>query len=134
MKYKISKIFFFALIMTECVTAQEIACFQLDPFGGGGILPAGDQWSTYPAYGKLFGSIRLEAQRDGIADYELLKLLEITHPEEAQSIARSTIYDFDRYDSNVELFRKKRIKILELLSGTYSGTLKNEVLTPLIPR
>ncbi|MDR2148685.1 MAG: DUF4091 domain-containing protein [Tannerella sp.] len=83
---------------------------------GGNILPGGDSWITYPADGKLFGSIRFDAMRDGIADYELLKLLEKTHPEEAREIARTHVYRFDWYDNNIAAFRQKRIKLLELLS------------------
>ncbi len=82
---------------------------------GGNILPAGDSWITYPAFGKLYGSIRFEAMRDGIADYELLKLLEKTKPEEAKEIARTLVYRFDWYDNNVAAFRQKRIKLLEML-------------------
>lgn len=43
---------------------------------GGNTLPGGDSWIVYPNNGKLYGSIRLEAMRDGIADYTLLKMLE----------------------------------------------------------
>lgn len=82
----------------------------------GGILPAGDSWITYPGYGKLYGSIRFEAMRDGIADYELLKLLEEKYPDEAKELARTIVYGFDHYDINIKSFREKRVKILTLLS------------------
>ena len=95
-----------------------------DPYGettranteGGNTLPAGDSWIVYPAYGQLYGSIRFEAMRDGIADFELLKLLEKTQPEEAGEMARTLVYRFDLYDNNIASFRQKRIKLLELLS------------------
>ena len=45
-----------------------------------GKLPAGDANITYPGYRKLYSSIRLEAMRDGIYDYELLKMLERKNP------------------------------------------------------
>ena len=35
-----------------------------------GKLPAGDANITYPGYRKLYSSIRLEAMRDGIYDYD----------------------------------------------------------------
>jgi len=83
---------------------------------GGNILPGGDTFIIYPAYRKVNISIRLVAVRDGIRDYELLKLLEKKYPDQAKEIARTVVYNFDRYDCNVKSFREKRIKILTLLS------------------
>ena len=78
--------------------------------------PAGDAWIVYPAEGKLYSSIRLAAMRDGIADYELLKLLEQNSPDKAKELAGVLIKDFDLYDSNVRRFRQTRLKLLEWLS------------------
>lgn len=83
---------------------------------GGNTLPGGDSWIVYPAPGKVYGSIRFEAMRDGIADYELLKLLEKKQPDVAKEMARTLVYQFNLYDNNVASFRAKRIKLLELLS------------------
>ena len=82
----------------------------------GNVLPGGDAWIVYPGYRTLLPSIRLEAMRDGIVDYELLKRLEQTHPEEAKELARQVVYRFDLYDMNIEAFRDKRRRILTLLS------------------
>jgi len=82
---------------------------------GGNTLPGGDSWIIYPTDGKVFGSIRFEAMRDGIADYELLKLLEHTMPDEAREMARTLVYRFDLYDNNVAAFRQKRITLLKML-------------------
>ncbi|MDD4591538.1 MAG: DUF4091 domain-containing protein [Parabacteroides sp.] len=79
-------------------------------------LPAGDASIVYPAYGKVYSSIRLAAMRDGIADYELLKLLEQKAPEKAQNLVREVIKDVDNYDSNVYNFRQTRLRLLEYLS------------------
>ena len=95
-----------------------------DPFGettgiqteSGTILPAGDAWITYPGKGKILSSIRLEAMRDGIVDYELLKMLQEKHPAEAAEIARQVVYRFDYYDTYIKDFRAKRQHILEMLS------------------
>lgn len=81
-----------------------------------GSLPAGDGSIVYPAYGKVYSSIRLAAMRDGIADYELLKLLEQKAPDKAKNLARDVIRDVDNYDSNVRKFRQTRLKLLEWLS------------------
>ena len=78
--------------------------------------PAGDSWIVYPAEGKVYSSIRLAAMRDGIADYELLKLLEQKSPDKAKQLASEIILDFNKYDSNIRKFRLTRLKLLKLLS------------------
>ncbi len=82
----------------------------------GNILPGGDSYIVYPGYGKLYGSIRLETMRDGIDDYELLKMLEKKYPVKAKELCRQEVYRFDLYDTDIKSFRDKRKKILELLS------------------
>ena len=82
----------------------------------GNVLPGGDCWISYPAKGEIYPSIRLEAMRDGIVDYELLKMYAEKYPKEAEEIARVTVYNFEHYDTNIGEFRKKRRKILEDLS------------------
>ena len=54
--------------------------------------------------------------RDGIFDYELLRMLEDKYPDKAKELARQVVYHFDLYDMNVSAFRGKRKEILELLS------------------
>lgn len=96
-----------------------------DPFGdvsgiievSCNVLPAGDSHIVYPGNMELYSSIRLEAMRDGICDYELLKMLEDKNPELASQIAGSVVAGFDLYDCNVQSFRDKRIKILTALSN-----------------
>ena len=79
-------------------------------------FPAGDAWIIYPFEGKVYSSMRLAAMRDGIADYELLKLLEQKSPEKAKELARTLIKDFNSYDSNIQTFRQTRLKLLKWLS------------------
>jgi len=79
--------------------------------------PGGDCWTVYPAYGKVKSSIRLEAMLDGIRDYELLKLLEQKSPDKAKELAASIVKDFDRYQSNIRIFRATRLKLLEACSS-----------------
>lgn len=83
---------------------------------GGGILPAGDAYIVYPGYGKLYSSIRLEAMRDGIYDYELLKMLARRQPERAKDLCRQVVIDFSVYDTEIRSFRNKRKLMLEWLS------------------
>jgi len=95
-----------------------------DPFGeqtgiqyeGGNILPGGDSWIIYPKDGKLFSSIRYDAMRDGIVDYELFRMLEKKNPAMAKDIIDKVIYTFERYDNNIEAFRIHRRHLMELLS------------------
>ncbi len=82
----------------------------------GNVLPGGDSWIMYPGDKKINSSVRLEAMRDGIVDYELLKMLKARYPEEAAELARQVVYRFDHYDTNIEAFREKRKNILSLLS------------------
>lgn len=82
----------------------------------GNILPGGDCWICYPAYKSIFPSIRLEAMRDGIVDYELLKMYSERFPEKASEMVRTTVYGFEHYDINIGEFRKKRRQMLQDLS------------------
>ena len=66
------------------------------------------QWIVYPRDGKLLSSIRLEAMRDGIGDYELLSMLAERNAAAAQKLAAETILDFNRYDTDVARFRAWR--------------------------
>ncbi|MDR1666437.1 MAG: DUF4091 domain-containing protein [Bacteroidales bacterium] len=80
-----------------------------------GRLPAGDNCIVYPGYGKLYTSIRFEAMRDGIDDYQLLTMLEAKNPNAAKTLAGSVILNFNEYDNSVTFFRKVRKRLLEQL-------------------
>jgi glycosyl hydrolase family 123 len=82
----------------------------------GNIMPGGDAFITYPGNGKILSSIRLEAMRDGIVDYELLKLLEEKKPAIAKEICRQVVYEFAKYDTDIKSFRAKRKFILQQLA------------------
>lgn len=82
----------------------------------GNVLPGGDSWIVYPYNGKLFGSLRLEAMRDGIADYTLLKMLEKKDPDLAKELCRQVCFHWTLYDTEGDHFRKIRQKILVNLS------------------
>ena len=82
----------------------------------GNIMPGGDAFITYPAKGEILSSIRLEAMRDGIFDYELLQMLAKNNPAAANEICRQVVYGFAKYDTDIKGFREKRKVILTLLS------------------
>lgn len=81
-----------------------------------GKLPAGDHAIIYPGYRKIYSSIRYEAERDGIDDYQLLRMLEKKDPEKAKALADGIILNFDSYDGSIPFFRKTRKELLEALS------------------
>jgi hypothetical protein len=81
----------------------------------GTYLPAGDAWIVYPGETGPIDSIRFEAMRDGIADYELLCVLGDRNPEAARAIAARHVLDFDRYALDLSAFRETRRELLRLL-------------------
>lgn len=91
----------------------ETAAIQPD----GLVLPAGDAWVVYPYKKHLIPSIRLEAMRDGIIDYELLRLLEKKNPELAMKLTNKLVYDFDKYDTDIVHFRSIRKQLLNALEN-----------------
>jgi hypothetical protein len=82
-------------------------------------LPGGDQWIVYPRNGQLLSSIRLEAMRDGIGDYELLSMLAERDSVLAQKLATETILDFNRYDTDIARFRTRRLQLLECVRDNF---------------
>lgn len=82
----------------------------------GNVLPGGDSWISYPAKGEIYPSIRLESMRDGIVDYELLKIYAQKHPKKINDLVGTSVYNFEHYDTDIASFRKKRREILVALS------------------
>ncbi|MCX6621884.1 MAG: DUF4091 domain-containing protein, partial [Acidobacteria bacterium] len=78
------------------------------------LLPAGDNAIVYPWPEKytVLSSIRLEAMRDGIEDYELLVALSKRDPERARRLARQAIPQFTDYVRDVGAFRKLHEELL----------------------
>ena len=83
------------------------------PHGGGTRLPAGDTHVVYPGKKGPWSSLRLEAQREGCEDYELLRRLREQSPKEAAAIIRKAIRGFDKYTRDVKTFRAARKALLE---------------------
>jgi hypothetical protein len=75
-------------------------------------LPPGDNCIVYPGPDGPLDSIRFEAMRDGIEDYELLRLLAERDPEAAHAICGQIIRNFDDYDLDPTAFRIARRKLL----------------------
>lgn len=83
---------------------------------GNSILPGGDSWIVYPSKsGKIFGSLRLLAMRDGINDYYLLEMLYKKDPKMATRICNRIVYDWTLYNLNTNYFYKVRHLLLQTL-------------------
>ena len=93
-----------------------------DPFqqsvvahGGSNSLPAGDTHVIYPGKGAPWSSLRFEAQREGLEDYELLKQLKAKDPKAAARILARAFRSYDDYTKETRTFRSARKALLEAL-------------------
>jgi hypothetical protein len=80
------------------------------------VLPPGDCGIVYPGPRGPLSSIRFEAMRDGIADYELLRELAAKDPAMAQRLTGAVIRDFNDYELDIAHFRKTRIRLLDAVA------------------
>jgi hypothetical protein len=82
------------------------------------LLPPGDAFIVYPdrANRSVFSSIRLEAMREGIEDYELLQILRQKNPAEADRLSQAAISSFTEYVRDPAEFRRIERRLLEGLS------------------
>lgn len=96
-------------------TADSPFTHTTRPHGGPPYLPAGDAWVVYPGKEGPLDSIRFEAMRDGIADYELLSLLAEKDKAAADRLSAKHVLDFDKYETDVKGFRKTRRTLLKKL-------------------
>ncbi len=94
-----------------------------DPFaqsvvdhGGHNELPAGDTHIVYPGRGEPWSSVRLEAQREGCEDFELLRLLGRRDPRRQRAIVGQVIRGFDDYTKQPAVLRQARRALLAALA------------------
>ncbi|HEX5483308.1 MAG TPA: glycoside hydrolase domain-containing protein [Terriglobia bacterium] len=82
------------------------------------LLPPGDAFIVYPdrAHLSVKASIRLEALRAGIEDYEMLRILQSRNPAEAREISHSAISSFTGYVRDARQFRRIERQLLRALS------------------
>ena len=82
------------------------------------LLPSGDAFIVYPDKARLsvFASIRLEAMRAGIEDYEMLASLAKRDPAAADALAREAVASFTDYVRDPPAFRRVEAKLIEALS------------------
>ena len=84
-------------------------------FSGNG--PAGDRNIVYPGPDGPWPSVRLEAMRQGIEDYELLRVLSKRDSAAADGLVRRVVRGFGDYSTRVADYRAMRRALLETLSG-----------------
>ncbi len=99
-------------------TAKDPFRYATRDHGGGTYLPAGDPWIVYPGRTGPLDSLRWEAVRDGIADYELLRALAEKDAAHAARLAERMVPGFDAYTIDVATFRAVRRELLTALSET----------------
>ena len=86
------------------------------PHGPGVFLPPGDAWIVYPSKEGVLSSIRFEAMRDGIEDYELLALLARKAPAKAKALAERMVPKIAAPEKDIAKFRQARLELLDALS------------------
>ncbi|MDI9550190.1 MAG: DUF4091 domain-containing protein [Bacteroidales bacterium] len=86
---------------------------SIDPFTQDAIQ--GDAWIVYAGYEKVYPSVRLCAMRDGIKDFDLLKLVEEKSASKAEAFVQEVVQDYAKYNTDVEHFRNLRRRMLEYL-------------------
>ena len=92
---------------------------DLEPnWGGDTFLPPGDDHLDYPSPRGPLSSISWEAMRDGIEDYEMLKLLEKQNPKLAAQICDSIVQSFTVYNLDPNAFNAARMTLIKALSST----------------
>lgn len=84
----------------------------------GAPLPAGDQCIVYPGESGPVESIRFDAMRDGIEDYELLRMLSRKDPDAADGICRGIVETPTDYARDPARFREARSNLLSALDGS----------------
>ena len=70
----------------------------------------------WPGPETVYASIRLSAMRDGLRDYDLLKMVAQISENDAKTFCRRVVWNSDQYETDVDEFRKIRKDILEYLS------------------
>ena len=80
-------------------------------------VPAGDTHIVYPGEdGSVLSSMRLESQREGMEDWELLEMLKKKDLKKAHAIIKKVFRAFNDYNADPAEIRKARKSLLEALS------------------
>lgn len=91
-----------------------------DPFNQKDLFfPPGDTHITYPGNDGPWGSMRFEAMRAGVEDYELLKILERKNKPLADEIAARCLKSFNQANEDPDQFEETRRMLLSAASDKF---------------
>ena len=82
------------------------------------FFPPGDTHISYPAGREVWGSMRLEAMRAGVQDFELFNMLAKQNKPFADEICRTGLPAFDEPNEDSVHFEKLRYQLLQALVAT----------------
>ncbi|SHI59307.1 protein of unknown function [Arenibacter nanhaiticus] len=103
--------------------------YQADPYqtsavkhpspgaGPNNYLPAGDTHIIYPGKNGPLSSLRFEAHRGGIEDYELLQLLKIKDEKRYEELIARLFRTYTDYNLSIQDYRAVKRELLETLKN-----------------
>lgn len=84
--------------------------------GPNNYLPAGDTHVIYPGEEGPLSSIRFEAHRMGIEDYDLLQILKDKNENKSARLIGNLFRSFTEYNLSIKKYRKTKKKLLQSLN------------------
>ena len=77
------------------------------------FLPAGDTHVIYPGIDGPLSSLRFEAHRQGIEDYELLEKLKLKNPEKHSRFIKKLFINYTNYSLSIRKYERIRKNLLK---------------------
>jgi len=77
------------------------------------FLPAGDTHVIYPGTDGPLSSLRFEAHRKGIEDYELLEKLKTKNIDKHSRLIKKLFFDYTNYSLSIKKYKRIRKKLLK---------------------
>ena len=77
------------------------------------FLPAGDTHVIYPGTDGPLSSLRFEAHRQGIEDYELLEKLKLKNPNKHKRFRKKLFLNYTNYSLSIRKYERIRKKLLK---------------------
>ena len=77
------------------------------------FLPAGDTHVIYPGKDGPLSSLRFEAHRKGIEDYELLEKLKTKNIDKHSRLIKKLFFDYTNYSLSIKKYKRIRKKLLK---------------------
>jgi hypothetical protein len=92
---------------------QSVVHHSSPAAGANNFLPAGDTHIIYPGEDGPLSSVRFEAHRLGIEDYELLMIQRAKDPGSTDALIRRLFKNYTDYSIDITTYRKARKKLLK---------------------